>query len=72
MVRHMNKPLFLPALERTIEHFGSQHKAAKALRIPQTTLSYWLSGKTQKMDLTFPRKVEKLTGGAIKAVEFFG
>ena len=65
------KRTFLPALRKAVKELGSQHKAAKAIGVPQTTISYWLS-RADKIPWDAPGKFERATGGKIAASEFFG
>lgn len=56
------------AIERLIEHFGSQTKTAKALSVSQPSVSYWLNGVCA-MDADKALLAQDLTGGKVMAWE---
>lgn len=56
------------AIERLIEHFGSQTKTAKALNVSQPSVSYWLRG-TFAMEADKAFLAQELTGGKVMAWE---
>lgn len=56
------------AVLKLISFFGGQVNTAKALNIEQSAVSNWLKGKN-KVSYFNAMKAEKLTNGAVRAVE---
>lgn len=55
-------------IQRLIDHFGTQQKAAAALGVDQTTISGWLRGKHSVSPVNALR-IQSATSGSIQAVE---
>ncbi|MBY6111185.1 helix-turn-helix domain-containing protein [Halomonas sp. DP1Y21-3] len=55
-------------ISRLIKHFGTQERTAEALGVSQASVSGWSSGKHGISEL-HALKAERLTGGAVTAVE---
>lgn len=55
-------------IEKLVDHFGSQAKAARALGVSQPAVSYWLAG-VHAMSAEIAFKAEELTGGIVTAKE---
>lgn len=55
------------AIEKAVEHFGSQAKMAEALNVSRAAVSHWLRAEA------FPParaiQIEAMTAGAIKALD---
>ncbi|WP_430305294.1 transcriptional regulator [Pseudomonas mosselii] len=55
-------------IQRLIDHFGTQQKAAEALGVDQTTISGWLRGK-HSVSPANALRIQAATSGSIQAVE---
>ncbi|MBY5984426.1 helix-turn-helix domain-containing protein [Halomonas sp. DP8Y7-1] len=54
--------------ERLVAHFGTQAKAAEALKVNQGAVSNWVRGK-HGMSPAVALRAEALTGGEFKAAQ---
>lgn len=56
-------------IQAAIKHLGGQINVAKACGVSQNAVSKWLNGQT-KVALENALKIEKATGGKVKAGDF--
>lgn len=62
---------YLNTLRLAVEVLGGQNAAARAMGIPQPTISRWFSRNVEHFPLDLPWRIEKATGGRVKATDFF-
>lgn len=54
--------------QRLVEHFGGQVNTAKALKVKQPAVSYWVHG-TKNMSECVAMRAQIITSGKFKATE---
>lgn len=57
-----------PIYHRLVASFGTQVAAAKSLRVNQSTVSGWVTGK-HGMSAKVARRAERVTNGLFRAAE---